>query len=151
GRAPVPIWLIILMFLLLYWAMVYFDSNCAWFDQRVYTPYHSFQEVDDMWPKSGGAEGFAKGKPLFSTYCAVCHMENGAGDPSKGCPPLADSEWIKTPGPGRIIRIASKGLAGPIEVKGKLWNTGNTMTPVGDGLMGDEKQKAESLAAIVSY
>jgi len=80
----------------------------------------------------------------------VCHMDTGIGNPANGCPPLDGSEWVSAPGPGRIIRIVSKGLTGPIEVKGTIYNTG-TMLAIGDALPGDEKQKSESIAAIISY
>jgi len=77
-------------------------------------------------------------------------MENGSGNPGNGCPPLVGSEWVKNPGPGRIVRIVSKGLTGPIEVKGQVYSTG-TMLPIGDQLEGDERKKSEDIAAIVSY
>jgi mono/diheme cytochrome c family protein len=148
-RKAVPVWLLILLFLLLYWGMVYFDSRGAWFDQRVYTPYVSFAEIDRMWPKSGDAEVLTKGKKIFSDYCAVCHMETGVGNPANGCPPLIGSEWVTTPGPGRLVRIVTKGPIGPIGVKGQTYN--GTMTPIADSLPGDERQKAEGTAALVSY
>jgi mono/diheme cytochrome c family protein len=149
GRSAIPIWLIILFFVLLFWAMVYFDFHGAWFDQRVYTPYASIKQVDDMWPKSGDEGVLARGRKMFSDYCAVCHMETGVGNPANGCPPLVGSEWVMTPGPGRIVRIVSLGPTGPIEVNGKVYN--GTMTPIGSSLSGDARQKAESIAALVSY
>ena len=36
GRTAVPVWLIVLLFLILYWGMVYFDSNAGWFSEQVY-------------------------------------------------------------------------------------------------------------------
>ena len=51
------------------------------------------------------------------------------------------------PGPGRLIRIVIKAPIGPIEVKGQVYN--GTMTPIGDSLPGDERQKAEGIAALV--
>src|SRR5262245_32175612 len=107
-RAPVPVWLLILLFVLLYWGMVYFDQRGAWFDQRVYTPYMSFVQQSEMWPKSNDDAIFAKGKAIFNLNCAVCHMETGVGNPANGCPPLVGSEWVTTPGPGRLVRIISK-------------------------------------------
>lgn len=150
-RRPVPIWLLILLFLLLYWAMVYFDQRSGWLDRNVYVPFQSFDEVAKYQPDQGGGEGVLRlGKQLYSANCAVCHMENGIGNPANGCPPLDGSEWVAAPGPGRIIRIVSKGAQGPIEVKGQVYGTG-TMLAIGDALPGDEKQKSESIAAILSY
>jgi len=77
-------------------------------------------------------------------------METGVGNPANGCPPLVDSEWVKSPSPTRIIMLISKGLAGPITVNGKVWNSG-VMLAVGDSLPGDEKEKAEKIAAIATY
>ena len=39
---------------------------------------------------------------------------------------------------------------GPIEVKGQLYNQG-TMLPIGDQLPGEEKDRSESIAAIISH
>jgi len=148
-QTPVPIWLIVLLFLLLFLSMVYFDQHGAWFDQRVYTPYHSFAQVVDMWPKDDEKRFLAYGQKVFSQQCAICHMETGVGNPANNCPPLVGSEWITTPGPGRLVRIISNAPIGPIEVNGKVYN--GTMVAVGNQLEGDERKKSESIAAIVSY
>jgi hypothetical protein len=76
-------------------------------------------------------------------------METGVGNPANGCPPLIASEWVAAAGPNRLIRLVSKGGTGPIEVGGKPYN--GTMLPIGDQLPGDEAQKCESIAAILSY
>jgi mono/diheme cytochrome c family protein len=146
----VPIWLIVSLFLLLYWAMVYFDQRGGWFNEQVYAPYRSIEQVMALQPVSGDAEFLQKGKQLYGLNCAVCHMEGGTGNPANGCPPLMGSEWVSAPGAGRIIRIVSKGATGPIEVMGKVWS-GGTMLAIGDQMPGDEKQKAENIAAIISY
>lgn len=150
GQRPVPVWLFVLLFILLYWAMVYFDQRGAWFSEEVYAPYHSIEEVAALQPVSGPQEFLQKGKRLYAANCAVCHMEGGTGNPANGCPNLVGSEWVSAPGPGRIIRIVSKGATGPIEVNGKVWS-GGTMLAIGDQMPGDEKQKAENIAAIISY
>jgi mono/diheme cytochrome c family protein len=150
GRRPVPIWLMFLLFPLLYWGMVYFDQHGGWFDKQVYGPYRSTEELFTMQPPAPGGEQLMLGKKLFHDNCAVCHMDTGVGNPGNGCPPLAGSEWVSAPGAARIVRIVSKGLTGPIQVKGQTWSTG-TMLPIGDQLPGDEKEKSEKIAAIVSY
>ena len=150
ARKAVPIWLFILLFLLLYWAMVYFDQRSGWFNEQVYAPYRSLEQVASLQPVSGGDEVIQTGRKLYSANCAVCHMEGGTGNPANGCPNLMGSEWVSAPGPGRIIRIVSKGATGPIEVNGKLWS-GGVMVAIGDALPGDENQKSESIAAIISY
>jgi len=150
-RRSVPVWIIILLLLLIYWGMLYFDQHSGWFNQDVYPPYHSIAEVESFQIPKGEDDALVlKGKQLFSLTCAVCHMETGIGNPANGCPPLIGSEWVAAPGSGRIVRIVSKGLTGPIEVKGQVYSTG-TMLPIGDQMPGDEKEKAESIAAIISY
>jgi mono/diheme cytochrome c family protein len=130
--------------------MVYFDERGAWFNPEVYTPYRSIEQVTMLQPVSGEADFLRKGKQNYGLYCAVCHMEGGTGNPANGCPPLMGSEWVSAAGPGRIIRIVSKGATGPIEVNGKVWS-GGTMLAIGDQMPYDEKQKAEHIAAIISY
>jgi mono/diheme cytochrome c family protein len=146
-----PVWLMVMLYLLLFWGMVYFDQHSGWFDSRIYAPYRSLEEVVMMQPpKDDDSDLLFKGQRLFQANCAVCHMDNGAGNPVNGCPPLAGSEWVAAPGAGRLVRIISKGLTGPIEVRGKLYDTG-TMGAIGDQMPGDEMEKAENIAAIISY
>ena len=35
-----------------------------------------------------------RGRPLFDAHCARCHGATSRGDPSKGVPDLADSDWL---------------------------------------------------------
>jgi len=148
---PVPVWLMVSLYLLLFWAAVYFDRHSGWFDPHVYAPYRSLEEVMQMQPPKNDESDFVfKGQKLFHDNCAVCHQDSGAGNPANGCPPLAGSEWVAAPGVGRLVRIISKGLAGPVEVRGRIYDTG-TMGAIGDQMPGDENQKAENIAAIISY
>jgi mono/diheme cytochrome c family protein len=146
-----PIWLLALMLALLFLGAWYFDLYGGWFEKRVYAPYTSVADVQRFQPRDDGIGGIlATGRKLYLDNCGVCHMESGAGDVSKGCPPLVDSEWVNSPSPTRLVMLISKGLAGPITVNGKVWNTG-VMLAVGDFLPGDEKEKAEKIAAIATY
>jgi mono/diheme cytochrome c family protein len=149
-RQSVPIWLIILLFLLLYWGMVYFDERGAWFNEQVYAPYRALEQVVAFQPVSGEADFLRKGQQLYHDNCAVCHTDAGTGNPVNNCPNLTGSEWVSAAGPGRLIRIVSKGATGPIEVNGKVWS-GGIMLAMGDQLPGDENEKSEKIAAIVSY
>src|ERR1043166_3428504 len=150
GSQPVPIWMFVGMLVLFYWGMIYFDQNGGWFSTQVYAPYHSVPEVDAWWPKNADDAIFIKGKALFSMNCAVCHMENGVGNPANGCPPLIKCEWVAAEGPNRLVRLISNGGIGPIDVNGKTYD-GQGMLPVGNSLPGDEKEKCEQIAAIISY
>lgn len=148
---PMPVWILGLMFTLLFLGAWYFDLYGGWFEPKVYAPYSSVADVQRFQPKKGGIiDTLARGRKLYADNCAVCHMETGVGNPANGCPPLVDSEWVKSPSPTRMIMLISKGLAGPITVNGKVWNSG-VMLAVGDSLPGDEKEKAEKIAAIATY
>lgn len=146
-----PVWIVAVMLALLFLGAWYFDAYGGWFSEKVYAPYHSVADVQRFQPRKGGIdEVLGRGRKLFSENCAVCHMETGIGNPANGCPPLVDSEWVRSATPTRIAMIISKGLAGPITVNGKVYNTG-VMLAVGDSLPGDEKEKSEKIAAIATY
>ena len=48
-----------------------------------------------------------------------------------------------------MARLIRREATGPIEVNGKVYS--GTMSPIGDQLPGDERQKSEGIAALVSY
>lgn len=69
---------------------------------------------------SAKAQDAAAGEALFKTKCATCHGQAGEGIAI--FPPIAGSEWVNGP-VENLIRIQLHGLMGPIEVKGKLYNS----------------------------
>ena len=140
GRIPVPVWLIVLFFLLLYWGMVYFDQHSGWFDAQVYTPYRSGAELVLYQPPIGGPD-LSRGKAVYENICGLCHNNDGSGKPGQA-PPLAGSEWALG-NPNHMIRIPLAGLAGPVEVKGQQWNL--AMPAMGAALPDDD------LAAVLTY
>lgn len=71
------------------------------------------------------------GKQVFDRVCATCHQANGQGVPAV-FPPLAGSQLLLEPDPGRVIRIVLHGLQGPIEVQGQTYNA--VMPPQGHAL-----------------
>ncbi len=93
------------------------------------------------------AKIYALGKSVFSrdAHCATCHQPNGQGVPNI-YPTLAKSNWIDND--ERLIKIALKGLWGPIEVKGAKFDpTKGTPPMMGFGpLLNDDE-----LAAVLSY
>src|SRR5436190_10297983 len=113
----VPIWLILFTALLFFWGAVYFDDHSGWFNTQVYTPYETFNQVQDMQPRSFGPDKVL-GKKKFEDVCAVCHQSDGLGKPGTA-PQLAGSEWVNAKGINRLVRIPVLGLNGPIEVKGQ--------------------------------
>jgi mono/diheme cytochrome c family protein len=138
----VPVWLIILILLLLYWGMLYFDQHGGWFSQEVYTPYRSAAEVVYYQPVTEGPD-LRLGEAKFKLVCAVCHNDDGAGKPNQA-PPLAGSEWVQM-SPARVLRIPLYGLNGPITVKGQQMVFPSGMLAIGATLSEDD------LAAILTY
>src|SRR2546423_8418465 len=62
------------------------------------------------------------GGKKYLLFCSPCHAGNGLGTPATGIPPLAGSEWGKTQGPGRAIRIVLHAIRGPITVAGRQFD-----------------------------
>jgi mono/diheme cytochrome c family protein len=139
GRSAVPVSLLLLFFLLLYWGLVYFDHRGGWFSPLVYAPYHSLTEVELYQPVV--PNGPLRGKPMYDNVCALCHNPDGSGKPGQA-PPLAGSEWAASP-PDRMIRIPLAGLSGPVQVKGQEWNL--SMPAMGAAMSDDD------LAAVLTY
>jgi mono/diheme cytochrome c family protein len=140
STAPVPVWLFVLLFGLLYWAMVYFDRDSGWFSPQVYSPYRSVADLQMYQPPTGGVD-LARGKVVYENICALCHNNDGNGKPNQA-PTLVGSEWV-TGNPNRLVRIPLAGLAGPISVKGENWNL--AMPAMGATLSDDD------LAAVLTY
>jgi len=140
GAAPIPVWLWIFMFLVLYGGMVYFDRQSGWFDPQVYAPYRSGEELAMYQPHTGGPD-LARGKTVYENVCGLCHGNDGAGKPGQA-PPFAGSEWALG-SPDHMIRIPLVGLTGPIQVKGQEWNL--AMPAMGAALSDND------LAAVLTY
>jgi mono/diheme cytochrome c family protein len=139
GRA-VPVWIIVLLFVSLYWGMVYFDQRSGWFSPEVYAPYRSTAELAMYQPPAGGPD-LARGKAVYENICGLCHGNDGAGKPAQA-PPFVGSEWA-TGSANRMIRIPLAGLAGPVQVARQPWNL--AMPAMGAALPDDD------LAAVLTY
>jgi mono/diheme cytochrome c family protein len=144
----VPVWLIVVSFLLLYWGAVYFDEHGGWFDTQVYTPYANAENLAKY--QVGGTDIMAAGRKVYDRTCIACHQANALGTPGT-FPPLAGSDWVNEKEPGRMIRLVLRGFQGPgLVVKGQPFNTSGVMTAFGNspppvGLSDDD------IAAVVSY
>jgi mono/diheme cytochrome c family protein len=140
GVVYLPMWIVGLLSLLLYWGCNYVDNRGGDFSELVYEPYRSTNELAACRP--GGDTG-PNGRVLYESPfgCVACHQSSGAGAPGIA-PPLAGSEWVLGP-PNRMIRIPLTGLTGPIKVLGNEYNL--NMFAVGAAL------KDEELAAILTY
>lgn len=144
--AAVPVWLIVMALVLVYWGAVYFDKHGGWFNAKVYGPYRSLQEVQDMQPISGGANLFGRGKAVYhKPSCVLCHQPNGQGTPGQ-FPPLVGTDWVLEPEPGRIIRAVLHGMqGGPIKINGQPFSFGASMVAWKDTFNDEE------IAAVLTY
>lgn len=139
----VPVWLIVVLFMLLYWGAVYFDEHGGWFESRVYTPYASADELKTF-QVAGGPSIMDQGAAVYGRTCIACHQPNGMGLPGT-FPPLDGSDWINAKEPGRIIRLVLQGFSGPgLVVNGKPFPTTGTMITM--NYLSDD-----DVAAVVSY
>jgi mono/diheme cytochrome c family protein/glucose/arabinose dehydrogenase len=88
------------------------------------------------------------GKSIYSrdAHCITCHQANGQGLPNI-YPPLTSKEWIAGDDV-RLIKIALKGLWGPLEVDGKRFDPTKGVPPMmGFGpLLNDQE-----MAAVLTY
>jgi len=145
----VPVWLVVVCFLLFYWGAVYFDEHGGWFDTQVYTPYVSAEDLQ-KYQVAGGPDPMVLGAQVYGRTCAACHQPSAMGTPGS-VPPLVGSDWVNEKEPGRIIRFVLHGFAGPgLVVNGKPFETANQMTAFGEappptGLTDEE------IAAVITY
>src|SRR5438445_113114 len=119
GSSGIPLWLVILSFLLIYALLVYFDQNSGWFKPEIYAPFHSTEQLLAFQLRKEGFDRILAQKK-FEAVCGICHQSDGMGKPGQ-FPPLAGSEWANGAA-NRMIRIPLVGLGGPIKVKGQTWN-----------------------------
>ena len=141
-RSNVPIWIIMITLLLMFFGAVYFDRHSGWFNKQVYPPYGTTAQLEAAQPQSGGASAAAHGKQVYDTVCGICHGTDGLGKPGQA-PPLAGSEWVVAKGFDRVTRIPLAGLNGSMQVGGKGWNM--AMAPMGAALSDTD------LAAVLTY
>jgi mono/diheme cytochrome c family protein len=146
GDAGVPVWLVLLLFLLLYWGMNYVNDRGGWFNPEVFEPYKTFADVKTSQPYDPVGAKLALGEATFAKSCVLCHQANGMGKEGQ-FPPLAGSDWLLGAGPNRIGRIVLNGLSGPIRVEAAsgVVSLNASMAPLG-GTYTDEE-----LAAALTY
>jgi mono/diheme cytochrome c family protein len=119
GYEPVPLWLIILFSVLLFWGGWYLAEFGGGFRADVLDP-----RPEARFPGRAAVDApqdpVALGKKLFTANCVSCHQQGGQGVPGQ-YPPLAGSEWVLG-SPARLKRILLHGLAGDVVVKGETYN-----------------------------
>jgi len=124
GAEPVPLWLVGLFAIVIFWGGFYLVWYSAGFkgnrfDERLFSRDDlgsAHAKVDPNDPK----EIAKKGKKLFTANCVSCHQASGAGVPSQ-YPPLAGSEYVLGD-PNQLAALVLYGLEGPITVKGEPYN-----------------------------
>lgn len=137
-----PIWVIVALAVVAYFGTVKLDESDGGFSAQVFAPYVSTKQLEDFLPKDPERIAFLEGRKLYSQNCAACHQASGLGSPGQ-FPPLAGSDWVKTEGPNRIIRLVLHGIQGPIKVNGLDFN--NAMVPWKDNMTDQQ------IASVISY
>jgi mono/diheme cytochrome c family protein len=141
-RWTVPMWMLVLFGLLIYWSSLFLAENAGGFDKDVYNPYHTADDVAAANPQDPTQKQMAVGRGIFEKTCSTCHQPTGLGKEGTA-PPLSGSDWVLASGGDRIVRIVLNGLTGPITVKGQEWNL--TMVPWKDNY------NDEQIAAVLTY
>jgi mono/diheme cytochrome c family protein len=135
-------WIIVITLVMLCVGGYYFDKHSGWFNQNVYAPYDSSEQLQAYQPQSGEAAARARGKAVYESVCGICHGTDGLGKPGQA-PPLAGSEWVDAKGFHRLAHIPLLGVNGPIKVNGKEWSL--SMAAMGAALSDDD------LAGVLTY
>jgi mono/diheme cytochrome c family protein len=119
GYEAVPLWLIVLCGVLLFWGGWYLAEYSGGFRPDVIDP-----RPEARFPGQGAAaappDPVALGRKLFTANCVSCHQQGGQGVPGQ-YPPLAGSEWVLG-SPARLKRILLHGLSGEVVVGGATYN-----------------------------
>ena len=137
-----PVWLIVGALVVFFGGGVYFEAYGGWFNEQVFAPYRSIEDVRNFQPKTGD-DWKRLGMLKFESTCAICHGSDGKGKPGTA-PPFVGSEWVlDESNTSRLIRIPIHGLTGAIKVNGVEYNL--NMPAIGSGLNDEE------LADVLSY
>lgn len=87
--------------------------------------------------------GAESGEQLYQR-CATCHQANGQGVPGS-FPPLAGSEFANAANVAIPINVVTRGIQGPLTVKGTEYN--GVMPAYGTGI----EMSDEEVAAVLTY
>lgn len=139
GYEPVPLWLVAVFGVLLFWGGWYLASYSGNFSANILDGQPPPALTAQAGPKT--LDPVVLGQRLFQSNCVACHTASGTGQPGL-YPPLAGSEWAQG-SPARVTRILLHGLEGPITVEGQRFN--NSMPPFGARFSDDQ------IAAVLTY
>lgn len=119
GSGEFPVILFAILGGLLFLGLLYLDRFGGGYNNLVYRPYASYDQVEGLQPKDPAAAARARGKANYELACQICHQPSGLGVANQ-FPPLDGSEWVNGP-INRLIRIPMHGLQGPIQIKDQAW------------------------------
>lgn len=129
GGVPVPLWLLGVCAVAVFWAGAYLGMFSGGFSANTFDESAGQEKgpPPGLASATGAAGGAAQsaspkeeGKKYFTQNCASCHQASGLGVPNQ-FPPLAKSEYV-TGSPKRLALILLKGLQGPVTVEGAHFN-----------------------------
>src|SRR5687767_14985315 len=78
GNVGIPVWLFVVLALMLFWGMIYLDTNAGGFNRTVYQRYHSTNELVKLVPFDPAKEQFNKGMAVYNLVCLGCHQPSGS-------------------------------------------------------------------------
>ena len=114
-----PAWSFILLAVLTFVAMRYFDAFGGGFSNNVFAK--NIDRDPLIIGMSEEQQIRARGKRVYNSTCVACHQSHGRGQAGQ-FPPLAGSDWVNGVGPNRMIRIVLHGLQGAIKVNDVEFN-----------------------------
>jgi len=141
GYEPVPLWLVGLFGVLIFWGGWYVAQYSGGWRADVLDPHPEARFAGTTAREEAPVDPVALGGRLFRVNCESCHQSDGRGVTGQ-YPPLAGSSWVNGE-PYRLKRILLNGLEGPIEVEGTTYN-GNM--PVFGDRLNDSR-----IAALLTY
>lgn len=147
GFEPVNLWIVAFIAGLLFWGGSYLTQYSGRFEADEFSE-HQHGKPAPSGPVNADPAAAQKREGLIAfQLCAACHNDDGLGKPGIA-PPLAGSDWVNDPGVGRLVRIVTHGLTGPIKINATTeFNVaGAAMPPQYDSLGSDAK-----MAAVLTY
>ena len=144
NHAPIPRWFLGAALIAAFWMSDYLLLNSGGFRGDNFDPGTVDWNASPTGPTTPPDPRLV-GKRLYNANCAQCHQATGLGQAGV-YPPLANSEWV-IGSKHRLIAILHHGIAGPINVKGNLYN--NNMPAWGDSA--PVPLKDEQISSILTY
>ena len=127
GGVPVPLWLMSVCGVAVFWAGAYLGMFSGGFGSNNFDESAGQNRGPAPGLTTAAAGGPAQaaspkdeGKKYFTQNCVSCHQASGLGVPNQ-YPPLAKSEFVNG-SPKRLALILLKGLQGHIKVAGADFN-----------------------------